>query len=295
MRYRVHHETVYEYAEPVDLASHMVHLGPRMLAHQRLLSVSITADPVPSRMSMAHDYFGNDVRWLFIARPHARFSVLLEAQVDVLFPPPPIAAETPAWEAVAAAARRGGGLAVDAAEFAFPSEMAPADAAVGAYAAVSFPPGRPILEALLDLTARINGDFDFRPGVTTIQTPVERVLAQRAGVCQDFTHLMIAGLRALGLPARYVSGYLRTRPAPGQTARRGADQSHAWVGCWLGAAHGWVDLDPTNNLVVSDEHLVLAWGRDYGDVSPVRGVILGGGQHSLTVEVTLEPVSAADQ
>jgi len=126
--------------------------------------------------------------------------------------------------------------------------------------------------------------------VTTINTPVARVLAQRAGVCQDFTHLMIAGLRALGLPARYVSGYLRTRPPPRQKPRQGADQSHAWAGAWLGPAHGWVDLDPTNDLVVHDEHVVLAWGRDYGDTSPVRGIILGGGSHTVTVAVDLAPV-----
>ena len=126
--------------------------------------------------------------------------------------------------------------------------------------------------------------------MTTIATPVARVLRQRAGVCQDFSHLMIAGLRALGLPARYVSGYIRTRPPPGRAARRGADQSHAWVGAWLGPAHGWVDLDPTNDLVVQDEHVVLGWGRDYGDVSPVRGVLLGGGTHKLSVRVDLEAV-----
>jgi transglutaminase-like putative cysteine protease len=155
---------------------------------------------------------------------------------------------------------------------------------------VSFPAGRPVLAGLLDLTARIRGDFTFRPGVTTIATPVAKVLRQRAGVCQDFTHVMIAGLRALGLPARYVSGYIRTRPPPGRAARRGADQSHAWVGAWLGPEHGWIDLDPTNDLVVQDEHVVLGWGRDYGDVSPVRGVLLGGGTHKLSVSVDLEAV-----
>ena len=126
--------------------------------------------------------------------------------------------------------------------------------------------------------------------MTTISTPVARVLAQRAGVCQDFTHLMIAGLRALGLPARYVSGYLRTKPPPGTVPRRGADQSHAWVGAWLGPGLGWVDLDPTNDLIVRDEHVVLAWGRDYGDISPVRGMILGGGHHTVSVAVDLDPV-----
>jgi len=294
MKYRVRHETLYTYAEPVDLASHMVHLSPRALPHQRVLSVALSADPPPARISLAADYFGNEVRWMFIDRPHERFTVLLDAAVDVAFPPAPPPTATPAWEHVARDARAGGPRGWQAAEFAFASDMAPADPAVGAYVRPCFPPGRPVLIGLLDLTARINRDFAFRPGVTTIQTPVDRVLAQRAGVCQDFTHLMLAGLRTLGLPARYVSGYLRTRPPAGQATRRGADQSHAWVGAWLGPDHGWIDLDPTNNLVVADEHVVLAWGRDYGDVSPNRGVILGGGQHTVSVSVDLAPFATTD-
>ena len=147
-----------------------------------------------------------------------------------------------------------------------------------------------MLEALLELNARIRREFTFRAGVTTISTPIDRVLERREGVCQDFTHLMLGALRALGLPARYTSGYIRTRPPPGQARRRGADQSHAWVGCWLGPEHGWVDLDPTNGVVVREEHVVLGWGRDFGDVSPLRGVILGGGAHKLTVGVDLEPL-----
>lgn len=289
MRYRVHHETVYEYSDPVDLASHMLHLSPRRLPWQNVVSAVVIADPLPSRTSAARDYFGNDVCWMFLDRPHDRFAVRLEAQVDVRFPVPPSVELTPAWEQVVVTARKGGVLAWQAAEFAFPSDMAPADPGAGAYAGVSFPAGRPILEGLLDLTSRINRDFTFRPGVTTLHTPVERVLAHMAGVCQDFTHLMIAGLRALGLPARYVSGYLRTKPPPGQVARRGADQSHAWVGAWLGPEFGWVDVDPTNNLVVGEEHVVLAWGRDYGDISPIRGVILGGGNHTVKVSVDLQP------
>jgi transglutaminase-like putative cysteine protease len=136
--------------------------------------------------------------------------------------------------------------------------------------------------------ARIRADFVFRAGVTTVTTQIATVLERREGVCQDFTHLMIAALRALGLPARYVSGYVRTRPPPGGIRLMGADQSHAWVAAWLGPAHGWIDLDPTNNMVVRDEHVVLGWGRDYSDVSPLRGVILGGGRHALTVSVDLE-------
>jgi len=290
VKYRVRHATTYRYADPVDLASHMLHLAPRRLAHQAVLAVDIAATPEPARMAARFDHFGNGVAWLFMDRPHDRFEVTLEATVDVLFPKPPDPALTPPWEQVAAAARKGGAEGWQAAEFAFDSPMAPADPGAGAYAATSFPAGRPILGGLIDLNSRIRREFTFRAGVTTISTPVARVLAQRAGVCQDFTHLMISGLRALGLPARYVSGYLRTKPPPGVVARRGADQSHAWVGAWLGPDHGWIDLDPTNDLIVRDEHVVLAWGRDYGDISPVRGVILGGGHHTVTVGVDLEAV-----
>ncbi|WP_200306892.1 transglutaminase-like domain-containing protein, partial [Paracraurococcus ruber] len=194
------------------------------------------------------------------------------------------------WERVRDLARAGGRLAWQAAEYRFDSPMVPALPAAGAYAAESFPPGRPVLEGLLDLNGRIRREFRFRAGVTDISTPVAEVLRRREGVCQDFSQVMISGLRALGLPARYVSGYIRTRPPPGQPRRRGADQSHAWVGAWLGPEHGWVDLDPTNDVVVRDEHVVLGWGRDYGDISPVRGVMLGGGEHGLSIGVDLEPV-----
>ena len=168
--------------------------------------------------------------------------------------------------------------------------MVAADPEVAAYVAKSFPAGRKTMIGVIDLLDRIRRDFKFQSGVTTIATPVGKVLAQRAGVCQDFSHLMISGLRSLGIPARYVSGYIRTKPPPGQERRRGSDQSHAWVGVWLGQEHGWVDVDPTNNLIVHDEHVVLGWGRDYGDLSPVRGVILGGGKHTLSVSVDLEAV-----
>jgi transglutaminase-like putative cysteine protease len=289
MKYHVRHVTTYRYADPVDLASHMLHLAPRRLAHQSVLVSDILASPEPARVAERTDHFGNGVAWLFMDRPHDRFEVTLDATVDVLFPHPPEADCTLPWEDVAAAARQGGAAGWQAAEFVFDSPMAPADAGAGDYAAVSFPPGRPVLAGLLDMMGRIRREFAFRSGVTSISTPVARVLAQRAGVCQDFTHLMIAGLRALGLPARYVSGYLRTRPPPGTVVRRGADQSHAWVSAWLGPTHGWVDLDPTNDLVVRDEHVVLAWGRDYSDISPVRGVILGGGRHTVSVAVDLDP------
>ena len=287
-RYRVRHVTTYSYDQAVDLGRHMLHLTPRALPWQAVVAASLLADPVPTRRDDGVDHFGNPVTWMALDQAHARFRLSLDAVVEVMHPAPPAGEATWGWERVAAAARDG--LGWEAAEFAFGSPMAPADAGAGAYAAVSFPAGRPVLAGLLELMGRIRREFAFKPGVTTISTPVARVLAQRAGVCQDFTHLMIAGLRALGLPARYVSGYLRTRPPPGLAARQGADQSHAWVGAWLGPEHGWVDLAPTNNLVVCEEHVVLAWGRDYGDISPVRGIILGGGSHALTVAVDLAPV-----
>jgi transglutaminase-like putative cysteine protease len=291
VRYRVRHATRYAYGAGVDLAAHLLHLTPRELPGQRVLAARITADPPAGRRRDGPDHFGNTATWLFLEAPHTEFAVVAEAVVEVGFPAPPTPAATPAWEAVAEAARSGAEPA--AAEFRAPSPMIPAVPAAGAFAATCFPPGRPVLAGLLELNARIARDFTFRAGVTSLATPVEEVLARREGVCQDFSQLMIAALRALGLPARYVSGYVRTRPPPGERRRRGADQSHAWVGCWLGPGLGWVDLDPTNGLVVAEEHVVLAWGRDYADVSPVRGVVLGGGaSQGLAVAVDLEPEPA---
>jgi transglutaminase-like putative cysteine protease len=290
MKFRVRHSTRYSYKTPVDLASHVLHIEPRTLAHQRVLSTEISVQPGAARTSTAQDHFGNAVTWLFIDRPHEAFEVTASSFVEVNFPAPPASEETPAWETVAEAAAEGGPGAWEAAEFRFDSPMAAADRDAGHYVAASFPPGRPVLAGLLELNGRIRKDFTFRSGVSSIHTPVSRTMSQRSGVCQDFAHMMIAGLRRVGLPARYVSGYIRTRPPPGGTKRQGSDQSHAWVGCWLGPAHGWVDLDPTNDLVVRDEHVVLSWGRDYGDISPVRGIILGGGRHTLTVGVDLEAV-----
>ncbi len=287
MKYRVRHTTAYSYRKPVDLASHMLHLSPRPMPHQVIATQMLQSIPAPVRSTEALDHFGNQVTWLFLDMPHAAFEVTMEAVVDVQFPAPPRVEDTPPWEDVAAAARAGG-PAWRESEFVFDSPMVQLDPAAADYAARSFPAGRPILAGLKDLTSRIRREFAFRGGVTTIATPVSKVMQLRAGVCQDFTHVMISGLRSLGLPARYVSGYVRTKPPPGQVRRRGADQSHAWVGAWLGPAHGWVDFDPTNDLIVSDEHVVLGWGRDFGDVSPLRGVILGGGKHSLTVSVDLE-------
>jgi transglutaminase-like putative cysteine protease len=292
MRYRVRHTSRYGYGKPVDLAAHMVHLRPRPRPFQTIVSEKLTSTPDPERRRDGVDYFGNPVTWLFMDQPHAGFEVTAESVVDVEFPKPPPAAETLPWEQVAHAARLPGALRD--VEFRYGTGMAPIEASSRAYARTSFPPGRPVMEALVDLTTRIYTQFRFRSGVTTISTPVSQVMHRKEGVCQDFSHAMISGLRGLGLPARYTSGYIRTRPPPGQPRRQGADQSHAWVGAWLGPEHGWVDLDPTNGVVVKDEHVLLGWGRDYSDVSPVRGVILGGGgDHWLSVSVDLEPEPVA--
>ncbi len=285
---RVEHVTEYDYESPVELAAHLVHLRPRTLPQQRVLHHALHISPKPDRVVEGVDHFGNDTAWVFFDRPHGALRIVSEAVVELSRPPTARAGDTPAWEVVASLALRPAG-AREAAQFVFESAMVPLEREALAYAAPSFSPGRPVLAGLLDLMARMGRDFAFDPAATTVSTPVRRVLELRAGVCQDFAHVMIAGLRALGLPARYVSGYVRTVPPSGQARLVGADQSHAWVSCWLGPAHGWIDLDPTNDLVVTQDHVWLGWGRDYADVSPVRGVLLGGGRHGLRVMVDMKP------
>jgi len=287
--YHVNHRTAYAYANDVDLGAHMLHLQPRSLPWQRIISSQLQPDPAPAEIRHGTDCFGNAVAWMFLDTPHPSFVVTLDAIVDVTAPFVPEPQQTPAWRDVSDAAYAGGAGGFAPAEFLFDSPMAPAIAEARDYAAPSFPPDRSVLEGLIDLNDRIGRDFKFRAGVTTVETTVAQVLKQRAGVCQDFSHLMIAGLRAMGLPARYVSGYIRTKPPPGQQRRRGSDQSHAWVACWTGPEHGWIDIDPTNGILIRDEHVVLGWGRDFSDVSPLCGVILGGGKHQLSVSVDLEP------
>lgn len=282
IKYRLRHRTTYAYVEPVDIATHMLHLTPRQTGRQRVLAAEILSEPAPSSRNTATDHFGNLVTWLFLERPHTRLELVLNALVEVAAPPPPEGAAI-AWDALEAA------TPWDAAEFLFDSPLVPHSPPARAYAEPSFTPGRDAFQAVRELTARIRRDFTFKPGVTSISTPVDQVLTLKAGVCQDFAHVMIACLRAHGVPARYVSGYIRTRPRPGEERRRGSDVSHAWVAAWLGPSLGWIEVDPTNDLVVSNEHVMLGHGRDYADVSPVRGVLLGGGRHAVTVGVDLEP------
>ena len=288
MMYRINHRSTYTYSGPVDLSYHLLHLTPRVLQHQRVWDLQVTTQPSPTAKTERSDYFGNRITYLTLAQPHSKFTVEMDAAVDVRFPAPPDETATPAWEHVRDAMReaREPDL-IAASEFTFATSQTPASAALIAYAEPSFTPGRPIFAAVKDLTSRIHRDFVFEPGATSVSTPVAQVLQQRRGVCQDFAHLELAALRALRLAARYVSGYIRTYRTD-QPGLKGSDASHARVSFYCPGT-GWIDVDPTNDLVVKEEHIVLGWGRDYDDVSPIRGVMLGGGNHFLEVAVTVTP------
>jgi transglutaminase-like putative cysteine protease len=289
-RYAVRHETTYAYGAPVDLGLHMLRMTPTESTSQRLIAHALDMTPPPHHTSRFRDHFGNGVHQVSVQAPHDSFCVVLNATVEVEPPawtePPP----GPAWEDVRASMRQDGfPEPPDVAEFIASSPLVPRENAATDYARVSFPENRPIVTGAMDLIARFRRDFAYAPGVTDVSTSVAEVMSSRSGVCQDFAHAMISGLRGLGLPARYVSGYLHTRTTG---ALLGADASHAWVSVWCGEELGWLEFDPTNKLAVRDEHIAVAYGRDYSDVTPMRGVILGGGHHVLSVAVSVEPVAA---
>jgi transglutaminase-like putative cysteine protease len=290
MIYELTHTTTYDYLEPVSLSHHLLRLRPRELAFQNCLGHAFSIEPAPKRVDLHTDYYGNRVSFVAIEEPHSRLvirsrSTVRRKRIKAIDP-----LETPAWEQVREHMRGVQiGSALDASEFLFDSPMISTGDEFADYAALSFPKGRPILDGVLHLTERIHDDFTFDPESTTVTTSVNTVMKSRRGVCQDFAHLQIACLRSLGLPARYVSGYVETVPPPGKEKLVGSDASHAWVSVYSPAL-GWIDVDPTNNLLVSTQHVTLGWGRDYSDVSPVRGVILGSGEHTVKVAVDLQPV-----
>jgi transglutaminase-like putative cysteine protease len=283
MRFRAEHTTTYVYSEPVAICHNEVHLRPREEGRQLVASSELSVHPAPSHSTQRKDYFGNSVTHFSIDTPHQMLTVTAVSEVEVgPFEPPP-AGMTPPWEAVrdeVRAHRQPDRL--DAFQYLFDSPYVAAGPAFAAYAAASFPEGRPWLAGVVGLTHRIHREFRYDPLVTNVATPVGEVLRDRRGVCQDFAHVMVACLRSLGLPARYVSGYLRSSPR-----LVGAEASHAWVSAFC-PGWGWIDADPTNGLLPSDGHLTLAWGRDYGDVTPVKGVALGGGEHVISVAVTVK-------
>jgi len=327
VRYEINHRTSYSYASEVSVSHHLARLTPRALAGQQLIAHDLVVDPGVATMTHRDDYFGNRATFFTITSPHRTLDVISRCRVELQPRETPRPAGTPPWEMIREACKNGsgalyrqielgekppvstdatpngtGGLPLalnlsggtagdptDVREFIFPSPFVPQLPELADYAAESFPPERPMLEAVLHLTNRIARDFTFDPRATTTATPMEQVIKQRRGVCQDFAHFQIGCLRALGLPARYTSGYLETMPPPGKPKLVGADASHAWVQVYIPPA-GWIDVDPTNNLLPSDRHVLLAWGRDFDDVSPIRGVIVGGGKHKLDVAVDVTPI-----
>lgn len=286
--YRVSHVTTYVYSEPVSLCLNVARLTPRSTPWQTVDESAVTISPRPAVRSERIDYFGNTATDFTIQELHRELKISATHRVRVSGRSAP--ADETSWEVVRdrlSADHSPDWL--DATQFRFESRSVPIDVEYARYAAASFPLNRPLVEAVRELTHRIHRDFVYDQKATTVTTSVREVFQSRRGVCQDFAHVQLACLRSLGLAARYVSGYLMTMPAPGQPRLIGADASHAWVSVFCGTA-GWVEFDPTNDGVVGDRHILLTWGRDYTDVSPVKGVILGGGQHRVEVSVDARPI-----
>lgn len=291
MIYDIRHVTTYHYASAVSFARCTLRLTPVDGGGQKLLSHRVEIKPKPAERSTRMDFFGIATESVVIDAAHRVLRIDSRARVEVNRAAVEQDAASPAWETVREQAFA---MEVSAApspvNFIFASPLAPLQQQVTDYARTSFPAGGAIFVCAADLMRRIYADFKYQSGATTIATPLETVLKERRGVCQDFAHLMIAGLRGLGLPAAYVSGYLRTLPPPGQKRLEGADATHAWASVWCGPSLGWIGFDPTNNILIGNDHIVLATGRDFSDVSPVDGVIVGSRKQRLNVAVDVVPV-----
>ena len=290
MIYDIDHLTAYSYEAPVTSASLALRLTPRNTSTQRSLSHEIKITPEPDHATSQRDFFGNVVDLVSINTQHTELQIRSLARVEVT-PQPGLAGPDLAWERVGVAALSERDLSAMApSHFLFTSPRVKLAREVTQYARASFPSGRGIVEACIDLMTRIRNEFDYQPDATEISTSIAEAFAQRAGVCQDFAQIMIGGLRGLGLPAAYVSGYLRTIPPPGKARLQGADATHAWVSVWTGPDNGWIGFDPTNAIQAGTDHITLAIGRDFSDVSPVYGVFVGSGENELKVEVDVIPV-----
>ncbi len=290
MKYQVTHATQYQYSEMTPVCYNLVHLTPRQSPRQRCREFRLAIAPEPAHVTSRQDYFGNQSSYFSIHQSHEALIVTASSLVTLTPVEPSGAAKSPNWESIRdelPSLRSPEWL--DAYQYSFDSPCVKTSAELAAYAAESFLPQRGVLEAVADLNRRIHRDFRYDPQATSVTTPVHEVFRHRHGVCQDFAHVAIGCLRSLGLAARYVSGYLRTIPPPGQVRLVGADASHAWFAVYAGAS-GWIDFDPTNNLLVDTDHITLAWGRDYSDVAPVRGVFVGAGHHTMTVSVDVQPL-----
>jgi transglutaminase-like putative cysteine protease len=297
-RYRIRHETRYEYAADVVHSHHLLHLVPRPAPYQQCLEHVIDVLPANHRRVNELDAFGNPMVRIELAQPHRELRVVSEMQIEVHPRPAVLVETTDSWDKVRDSfAYHGAWPArdqLDAARFRHESPHVRLKQSFTDYSAACFPPGQPLLECAERLSSQLHEEIQYVPGVTDISTSTTEVLEKRRGVCQDFAHLMIACLRSRGLPARYVSGYLRTNAtvADGKEKLVGDNATHAWVSVWS-PPYGWIDFDPTNGCFAGTDHVAVAWGRDFGDVSPLRGVILGGAQHQLSVTVVVEPEATA--
>jgi transglutaminase-like putative cysteine protease len=307
VRYRLSHETHYRYSEPASLSHNQNRLRPRDLPYQRVFQPDVQISPKPVVQRTWVDWFGNTAEFFSIENSHQELLVLASSTIDRFTPtlpkhpmldgltdqsrgmPNELNHSTTWDQLVRQVQNRETIVERYAGQFLFDSRYAYRSQELLNYTLPSFSQGRNLIEGLLDFTQRINRDFEYDPNATQISTPVQDVLRGRRGVCQDFAHLQIAGLRSIGIPARYVSGYLLTYPPPGQPKLIGSDASHAWVSAYIGNGE-WLDLDPTNNMIPRDEHITLGWGRDYNDIAPLQGVLLGHGYSTLSVKVDVIPV-----
>jgi transglutaminase-like putative cysteine protease len=289
MRYHITHRTTYQYTEPVSVCHNLIRLAPRQMPGQVLNSYDLEVLPEPTTRTRRFDYFGNQADYFTIQEAHRELVIASTSQVDIL--PPPEVTTNSNWERVIellSKDRSAQGLA--AYQMTLPTERTSNLEALREYAAESFSTKRSLQDAAQELMARIHSDFVFDPFATTVHASTADLLSLRRGVCQDFTHFAIGCVRAMGLAARYVSGYLRTEPPPGSPRLVGADASHAWLSVYAGS-NTWMDFDPTNNLRAGTDHITVAWGRDYGDICPIQGVFVGGGQHAMHVGVDVVPVN----
>lgn len=290
MKYRITHTTTYQYSQPASLSQNELFLTPRSTSRQQALQSHLHFDPQPEYLHRRVDSFGNIAHVFMLQQPHTTLSLTATSVVRTARTPAVEPEATPAWEEMRQRLRAHP-LADDleAYRYVFASPMIELIPEIATYGQVSFAPGTPVLAGGIDLMRRIYQEFAYDKTASTVETPLTEVWANRRGVCQDFAHLAIACLRSLGLAARYVSGYLETLPPPGKPKLVGADASHAWIALYV-PDMGWIDLDPTNNLLPGESHITLAWGRDYSDVAPVKGVVMGGGHHALDVQVEVKKI-----
>lgn len=293
MRFQITHRTAYSYGTDVQQSYHVLRLSPREVEHQTIIRHRLSIIPQAQRRTDHIDFFRNPFSLVRIEQDHNVLVVTAESEIDVRPTDAIDLEQSTSWRELVNGRFERSRLNhhVDVVQFTATSRHGRCIAAAAEYARPSFPEGCPVLVGARDLTRRIFEDFTFDATATDVSTPVERVLETRRGVCQDFAHLQISALRSLGLPARYVSGYILTHPPEGHERLQGADASHAWVSVWAPES-GWVDFDPTNNIIPRGEHVTISYGRDYDDVAPISGVLLGGGAHSVDVAVDVETIDA---